>query len=423
MYRGTTGGGRAGPAYAPAGDDDFAEQVQAALEHLYDNVFLQAHPLAGLVDDGHAHGNRGAMVHRRLIEAIDELKPPPATPPHSHLWRRYRHAFMRYVEGATVARIAEELAISERQARRDNHEALASIVELLRARFPRAAATSGRDPADSAEPAADLDQELARIGTREPHATTRVEDVARGVCETVARLAEGKGVAIELGARGDLPATRVDRMAVRQIVLGQLLRAVDMAARGQRVRLDVWAAGGLVDVVVSLDLGGGQLRVPGDAGDRLAIGKRLARAHGGSLEEAVEGGRLSLRLSLPAVRLATVLLVDDNPGMLRLLRRYLGGSAYTVVEAQSAEAALAMARDLRPDVITLDVMMPESDGWETLQALRAHPRTRDIPVVVCSVLKERELALSLGAAGFLAKPVTQEALLRALSEVVRPPTD
>lgn len=422
MHRGSVGIDRLQGAF-PLAADDFAERVQAALEHLYDNVYLQTHRLAELVDDRDARGNRGAVVHRWLIEAIDDLKPPPATPTHSHLWRRYRHAFMRYVEGATVARIAEDLAISERQARRDNHEALASIVELLRARLSRPPALPSQPlGAMATEPG--LEEELARIEARERHATTRVEDVVRGVRETVAKLAEGKGVGIDLGAFGGDLATPVDRMAVRQIVLSELLRVVDVAMRGQRIRLEVRATPGAIGVVVSLDLPNG-VDPPGpvDAHDRLAIGARLAGAHGGSLDEVVEAGALVVRLSLPAIRLPTVLLVDDNPGMLRLLRRYLGGSPYTVVDAQSAEAALAMALDMHPEAITLDVMMPESDGWETLQALRAHPRTRDIPVLVCSVLKERELAVSLGAAGFLTKPVTQEALLRALSEVVRPPMD
>ena len=64
-------------------------------------------------------------------------------------------------------------------------------------------------------------------------------------------------------------------------------------------------------------------------------------------------------------------------------------------------------------------MMPTQDGWEILQALKAHAETSNIPVVVCSVLRERELALSLGAARFLAKPVSQRQLVDALQEVLR----
>src|SRR5579883_966550 len=111
------------------------QEIQLALEHLYDYVYLQGHSLAPLIQSGAAGWNRGAMLHRLLLETIERLKPPPETPPHSPLWRRYRHAFMRYVEAKTVSEIAEELGVSDRQARRDNHDAVVAIAELLRERF------------------------------------------------------------------------------------------------------------------------------------------------------------------------------------------------------------------------------------------------------------------------------------------------
>ncbi|MGH2457489.1 MAG: response regulator, partial [Chloroflexota bacterium] len=125
-----------------------------------------------------------------------------------------------------------------------------------------------------------------------------------------------------------------------------------------------------------------------------------------------------IELVLPTSQQPTVLIVDDNPGMRRLMRRYLTGRSYLVLEAPNAADALRLASEVQPDAVTLDLMMPTTDGWELLQALRSQPRTREIPIVVCSVLKERDLALSLGAADFLAKPISRDALLQALSAVV-----
>jgi CheY-like chemotaxis protein len=76
-----------------------------------------------------------------------------------------------------------------------------------------------------------------------------------------------------------------------------------------------------------------------------------------------------------------------------------------------------MARSLQPQAIALDAMMPDVDGWEILQALQADPATRHIPVLVCSVWEEPQLAFSLGAAGFLKKPITQRELLAALQRL------
>ncbi len=80
----------------------------------------------------------------------------------------------------------------------------------------------------------------------------------------------------------------------------------------------------------------------------------------------------------------------------------------------SGADALALLRQLTPQAIVLDVMMPHQDGWEILQALRQEPACATIPVIVCSVLREHDLALSLGASDTLVKPVSQPALLDVL---------
>jgi CheY-like chemotaxis protein len=74
---------------------------------------------------------------------------------------------------------------------------------------------------------------------------------------------------------------------------------------------------------------------------------------------------------------------------------------------------------VKPNAIILDVMMPEQDGWETLILFKAHPLTAAIPVIVVTILTDRELALSLGAADFLHKPVSREQLLAALEQVIQ----
>ncbi len=87
------------------------------------------------------------------------------------------------------------------------------------------------------------------------------------------------------------------------------------------------------------------------------------------------------------------------------------------VGAEDAEQGLALATELQPKAILLDVMMPNRDGWSLLGRLREHPRTEDIPVVVCTILSQRELALALGAAGFIRKPVIRADLLQLLDRL------
>jgi CheY-like chemotaxis protein len=116
-------------------------------------------------------------------------------------------------------------------------------------------------------------------------------------------------------------------------------------------------------------------------------------------------------IDLPANPPPTILVVDDNFDMLELYTRHLVAHKYRVITAPSADQALGLAIRWQPDVIIIDLMMPGQDGWDLLQSLLSQAGTQTIPIVVCSVLKQKELALSLGASGFLEKPVTEHTLV------------
>ena len=149
-------------------------------------------------------------------------------------------------------------------------------------------------------------------------------------------------------------------------------------------------------------------------------------AERGAVSSAVAPGRLWLAATLPSPRRPTVLVVDDNPDVALVLRRYLESADLEVVAIDRGELAVERARELRPVAIALDVMMAGQDGWETLQQLKNHPQTHQIPVLVCSVLREPELARFLGAAALLPKPLTRPDLLGALARlglVARPLED
>jgi CheY-like chemotaxis protein len=99
-----------------------------------------------------------------------------------------------------------------------------------------------------------------------------------------------------------------------------------------------------------------------------------------------------------------------------MLERYTSDTRYRVVGTQDPEKALSLAESVSPQIIVLDVMMPQVDGWRVLGRLRQHPLTEHIPVIVCSILAQEELAFSLGASGFVRKPVTRQNFLAALDQ-------
>ena len=102
---------------------------------------------------------------------------------------------------------------------------------------------------------------------------------------------------------------------------------------------------------------------------------------------------------------ATILTIDDNPEALELVGRYLSREGYRVLTASSGEVGLTLARTHQPDVITLDVMMPQMNGWQVLAALKADPQVAAIPVVLLSVVENKEIGFALGATDCLTKPV------------------
>jgi len=145
----------------------------------------------------------------------------------------------------------------------------------------------------------------------------------------------------------------------------------------------------------------------------------LADLSGGRLSMAAAAGQRTARLLLPIAQSVTVLAIDDNADLLRLLERYVEGTRYRLIISREPLAAFGLVEREAARAIVMDVMMPDVDGWEMLGRLRAHPATADIPIIICTILDQERLAFSLGASGFVRKPVTREALLAALDAAVR----
>jgi CheY-like chemotaxis protein len=116
----------------------------------------------------------------------------------------------------------------------------------------------------------------------------------------------------------------------------------------------------------------------------------------------------------PGTGASTVLVIDDNAAAREIVERMLVQEGYSVVLAPSGEEGLRLAREVHPDVITLDVILPGADGWAVLSALKANPALANIPVVMLTVLEHRNVAYTLGVSDFLTKPVDRQELLTAI---------
>jgi diguanylate cyclase (GGDEF)-like protein len=115
--------------------------------------------------------------------------------------------------------------------------------------------------------------------------------------------------------------------------------------------------------------------------------------------------------------LPRILVVEDDPTVGKLLALYLTQEGYHVDHATDGDEAIEKARLLKPFAITLDIMLPRKDGWEVLQKLKQLPETKDIPVLIISIIENRELGFSLGATDYFAKPIDRKALLESFKKL------
>lgn len=278
-----------------------------------------------------------------------------------------------------------------------------------------------------------------------------IEALVNEVVSIVRPLAEKNGNCLEVNFQDDdLGVFSSDETKVKQCLLNLMSNANKFTSNG-RVTISVARdAGGCVIFTVS-DTGLGMTQEQlgrlfqafsqadasttkrfGGTGLGLAITKHFCTALGGDISvKSIPGAGSTFQIRLPDHQAptekeivesqakhghVTILVVDDDPVARDLLSRTLENKGYRVITARHGLEALALARQHKPDAITLDVMMPQLDGWGVLKQLKEDRELRNIPVIMVTILNERGLAIPLGAVELLTKPVDRNRLTSLLEE-------
>lgn len=281
-------------------------------------------------------------------------------------------------------------------------------------------------------------------------------DVIDGALSVAKALIKDKPIELLSVVPDTLPTVWADAQRVRQILLNLLSNATKFTEEGQIVlqaepgpefvTITVRDTGVGIDpeaqnriFIAFQQVDGSTTRRAEGTGLGLAISRSFVEMHGGQIwvdSEPDRGSTFSFTLPVyQAVRerekeaselylepdKKVLLAVDDDAGVITLLNRYLEHDGYQVIGVTYSRQALEMAQRLAPNLtaITLDIVMPDLDGWQVLRSLKENPRTRDVPVILCSIVDGLEQGLRLGADACLRKPVTRDEILGVLERLER----
>jgi len=395
------------PAHAP-----LTRQIHRALLDLYDPPHLARSPLLAHLNLA-GQPDPPAALRRILLRAIDDLKPADSISPQSNAWRTYRILLYRYVQQIPQSEIAASLGFSVRQLQRHEQVALQILADHLTAHYNLTARQG-----DSSDTSASSDDELARLRAAFMRETVSLAEAVQTALKTARPLLDAAQIRIETQIASDLPPVASQIIPLRQALVS-VFTAIARHAPASLLTLRVATESDQAHVVAQAILTHAALpnALRDEALDNLVMARRLIALSGGQLhwnEPASDNLPFTVVLSLPLSHSLTVLAIDDNRDSLHLLQRMLDGARYHLVAESDPARAVETAREVAPRAIVLDVMLPGMDGWELLGRLREHPDTRTIPIIVSTILPHQELAMTLGAAAFLRKPVSQAALLATL---------
>lgn len=297
------------------------------------------------------------------------------------------------------------------------------------------------------------------------YGTFPVEGMMAEILNIIKPMADKKAVALDFSMTGEIDSITADAIKLKQVFYNLLSNAIKFTPEGGRVSVAIEKEEGrgvfenqefitfsVRDTGIGISSDDTEKifnefeqadttfsRKYGGAGLGLALTKKLVELHGGHITvesrlgegstftvsipliSCVEGGlpqgvEEAVNLNFPWMneRAPLILVVEDDPASAELLTIHLTQAGYKVAHAFDGDEAMEKAAALRPFAILLDIMLPKKDGWEVLQSLKSNDLTLNIPVLIHSIIDNKDLAFALGATDYLLKPLDKDALIDKL---------
>jgi CheY-like chemotaxis protein len=428
--------------------EELERELHEALAHLYDPDYQPSGAFCSAIGCDARDGVLG--VQTAILRAIESLRPPADIPPTAHARQVYELLHNRFVLKLIQEETADRMHISRTSVHRAQRTAVHTLARTLwecsqagqAGQSPgqvspgqvspgqvspgqvspgqvspgqvspgQAAGIQGQDmDAQPADWQSQVQRELASLQAKAPDTDSDVGRVIGSALELVTPLTSRRGVAVDVKSlQPGLVAT------VHPVVLGQIL----VSAMGRLAR---YISNGLISVYARLEDGNVKITLTGTVAAEGGLSQadlvsEIPASPGVAINTYLDGSQAFVWIEASSVGRVTVLVVDDNEDMAHLYRGATVGTRYHIAHITQGRDLLGALETVAPDVIVLDVMLPDIDGWRLLMRLHEDPVTRAIPVIVCSVVREEDLALSLGAVRYLPKPVRPREFIQALDQV------
>ena len=387
---------------------EFETQLLNTLNHLYDPSFELAGMLPRLL--GIETSADIEAARQAIKEHIENMRPPEDAPAAANSRKYYDLLNYRYIMLLTQEEASYKLGITSRHLRRFQHQAVHALGLHIWARSGGTKnENAGAHETSQNQPHLEEDQLYQEMQILEKNSP--------GVMSNLSASLSRAGILANslLSSSMKLDVEAVDQAfnaSIHPSILNQLLltclQQIGRQTHTGGIHLGARHENGFAIIIFQI--------TPPISGETLSfypLPEILARL-GGAFSIQLGDQSTQLELRIPSAQSINVLVIDDNPDIIHFYRRFLARTCYIIADLRDGSQVFEMIEKCRPDIIVLDVMLPDTDGWELLSQLKGRASSRNIPIIVCSVLGQKDLALSFGAKVYLSKPVGRLEFIQAL---------
>jgi CheY-like chemotaxis protein len=393
--------------------EEFETQLQNTLNHFYNPLFHPEEPMFEILGLKPSQGMEA--VRQELRTLIEEMKPDVLIPTDTPSRRYYEILKHRYLDSVSQEETAFQLGMTPRNLRRIQQKAVYALAQRIWDAY-QMRSEAVKKQTELAYPIPDTDlpilRELEVLQSGSPGAVAELTESLERIQAISLAAFTHQNIQLEV----EKPETQLT-IPIHPSVLDQILLATVEQLGKQSFGGIIFIKASLLGKFVEINITATHHPPDLSYTTNPAILEMLNRV-GGTQSISQGPQQIGVSFRFPAVSNIPILLIDDNPDFFHLFSRYTRLTRYVLHNIREGAQLQNALEEIHPEIIILDVLLPDVDGWQLLIDLQNPPHGQAIPVVVCTALGQKDLAHSLGAKAYLPKPVTREAFLQTLDALL-----